>query len=61
MEVKQILVDQSKWNIKCPYSMKPEYITVHNTANDASAENEIKYMISNDNQVSFHMLLMIRK
>lgn len=54
MEVKQILVDQSKWNIKCPYSMKPEYITVHNTANDASAENEIKYMISNDNQVSFH-------
>lgn len=54
MEVRQILVDQSKWNIKCPYSMTPEYITVHNTANDASAENEIKYMISNDNQVSFH-------
>lgn len=54
MEVRQILVDQSKWNIKCPYSMKPEYITVHNTANDASAENEIKYMIGNNNQVSFH-------
>lgn len=54
MEVRQILVDESKWNIKCPYSMTPEYITVHNTANDASAENEIKYMISNDNQVSFH-------
>lgn len=54
MEVRQILVDESKWNIKCPYSMKPEYITVHNTANDASAENEIKYMIGNDSQVSFH-------
>ncbi len=54
MEVRQILVDESKWNIKCPYSMTPQYITVHNTANDASAENEIKYMIGNDNQVSFH-------
>ena len=54
MEYRQILVDESKWNIKCPYEMKPEYITVHNTANDASAENEINYMISNNNEVSFH-------
>lgn len=54
MKYRQILVDESKWNIKCPYEMKPEYITVHNTANDASAENEVKYMISNDNEVSFH-------
>ncbi len=29
-------------------------IVVHNTANDASARNEISYMISNNNQVSFH-------
>lgn len=34
--------------------MKPEFIVVHNTANDASAANEIAYMIRNDNQVSFH-------
>jgi len=34
--------------------MTPEYITVHNTANDASAENEIAYMISNNNEVSYH-------
>lgn len=54
MKYRQMLVDESKWNIKCPYEMKPEYITVHNTANDASAENEVKYMISNDNEVSFH-------
>lgn len=54
MEYRQILVDESKWNIKCPYEMKPEYITVHNTANDTSAENEINYMISNNNEVSFH-------
>lgn len=54
MKYRQVLVDESKWNIKCPYEMKPEYITVHNSANDASAENEVKYMISNDNEVSFH-------
>lgn len=54
MKYRQMLVDKSKWNIKCPYKMEPEYITVHNTANDASAENEVKYMISNNQEVSFH-------
>ena len=34
--------------------MVPEYVTVHNTANDASAANEVAYMISNNNEVSFH-------
>ena len=51
---KQNLVASSKHSIKCPYAMTAEYIVVHNTANNASAENEIKYMISNDNEVSFH-------
>lgn len=55
MEIKQKLVSQDKYNIKCPYEMKNvEYITIHNTANDASAMNEVSYMISNNNQVSFH-------
>lgn len=54
MKYIQNLVPESKWNIKCPYEMKPEYVSVHNTANDASAENEINYMINNDNEVSFH-------
>lgn len=51
---KKNLVSPSKYSIKCPYSMTPEFVVVHNTANDASAENEVKYMISNNNQVSFH-------
>ena len=34
--------------------MVPEFIVVHNTANDASAANEIAYMIRNDNATSFH-------
>jgi len=48
------LVPASKHGIKCPYEMDAQFITIHNTANDASAENEIKYMNSNNNQVSYH-------
>ena len=48
------LVPESKWGIKCPYSMTPKGITVHNTANDASARNEIAYMTNNDYETSFH-------
>ena len=54
MEIKKNLVEESKYNIKCPYEMNAEFVVVHNTANDASAENEIKYMIGNDKKVSFH-------
>jgi len=52
---KQNLLPASKYPIKSPYSMTPQFITVHNTANDASAENEIKYMLTNGNQVSYHV------
>lgn len=55
MNIKQNMVNGSKYGIKCPYAMIPQYITIHNTANDASAENEIKYMITNNNEVSFHV------
>lgn len=55
MNIRQMLVSPSKYQYKCPYSMNATRIVVHNTANDASANNEIKYMISNNNQVSFHI------
>ena len=48
------LCPKSKYNRKCPYKMTPEYITIHNTANDASARNEVAYMLSNNNQTSYH-------
>lgn len=54
MKIKQNLVSADKYAIKCPYSMRAELIVVHNTWNDASAENEIAYMIRNNNEVSFH-------
>ncbi|WJE24551.1 N-acetylmuramoyl-L-alanine amidase [Bacillus cereus] len=55
MEIRKNLVNSSKYGTKCPYTMNPEFITVHNTYNDATAENEVAYMIRNDNQVSFHI------
>lgn len=51
----QSLIDSSKYGVKCPYSMSPKGICVHNTANDAPAKNEISYMKSNNNEVSFHI------
>ncbi|MGG3789012.1 peptidoglycan recognition protein family protein, partial [Paenibacillus larvae] len=55
MEIRQMLVDPNKYGIKCPNKMSPKYITFHNTYNDAPAENEIRYMIGNNNEVSFHV------
>ena len=52
---RQNMVPSSKYSIKCPYSMNPQYITIHNTANSASADAEVRYMISNNNQVSYHV------
>jgi len=54
MNIIKNLVSSSKYNVKCPYSMDAQFIVVHNTANDASAANEVAYMISNNNKVSFH-------
>ena len=54
LTIKKIPMPQDKIPIKCPYIMTPTRIVIHNTANDASALNEIKYMQSNNNHVSFH-------
>lgn len=52
--VKKNLVSEAKYGLKCPNAMNAEYITIHNTANDASAANEISYMIGNTNSTSYH-------
>ena len=54
MQITKMLVPENKYNIKCPYEMTPEFIVIHNTANDASAMAEISYMIGNNKKVSFH-------
>ena len=57
VNIRKNLLPESLYSWKSPYTMKPTRIVVHNTANDASADNEIKYMLrdkSNGVQVSYH-------
>lgn len=54
MEIKQQLCPAAKYYLKCPNVMKPIGITIHNTANDAPAKNEIAYMLRNNDETSFH-------
>lgn len=55
MEIKESLLDKSKYSLKCPHSMNPNFIIVHDTANDAPAKNEVSYMKNNFSSTSFHM------
>ena len=55
MTPRQMLVATSKYALKCPYTMTPTTITIHNTANDASANNEVSYMRTNANATGFHI------
>ena len=50
-------ISSSKYSKKCPHSMTPKYITVHNTANDASARNEVSYMRNNSSSTSYHVAI----
>ncbi|MFF5995166.1 N-acetylmuramoyl-L-alanine amidase [Lysinibacillus sp. KU-BSD001] len=48
---KQVFLSSSKHKLKSPYSMTPQFITVHNTANEAAYHNR------NNNQVSYHVAI----
>lgn len=54
VEIRKVECPSEKVEIKCPYAMTPTRIVIHNTANDASAANEIAYMLSNNKETSFH-------
>lgn len=54
VKIVQNLVSPSKYYLKCPNVVTMKGITVHNTANDASAMSEINYMKSNPYEISFH-------
>ena len=54
LTITKVTCPSDKISVKCPYTMTPTGITIHNTANDASAMSEISYMLSNNNQVSYH-------
>lgn len=55
MEIIEQLISKSKYGLKCPHSLNPKYITIHNTGNSAAAQNEIKYMQKNASNTSFHI------
>ncbi len=50
-------IDRSLYQLKAPYTMTPEYITIHNTYNDATAVNEIAYMTRNTTSTSYHVAI----
>lgn len=50
-------IDRSLYSLKAPYAMTPEYITIHNTYNDATALNEIAYMHRNKAATSYHVAI----
>lgn len=54
IKIVKLIVPTAKYPIKCPYKMTPQFVVVHNTANDATARGEISYMTSNDKETSFH-------
>ena len=58
VKVRQNLLSSDLYSWKSPYSMNPTRIVVHNTANDASADAEIRYMKKSEaesgRQTSFH-------
>lgn len=54
MEIRQELCPEERYGVKCPFVRTPSRIVIHNTGNDAPAENEISYMLNRPEQVSFH-------
>ena len=55
--IRENLLSTRKYNLKVPVescAKDMKYIVVHNTGNDASAANEVAYMIRNDSSTSFN-------
>lgn len=57
VNIRKKMVATSKYSLKCPYSMNAQYITIHNTANNANANGEISYMIGNNSMTSYHFAI----
>lgn len=57
MEISKKIIDHSLWGLKCPHSMEPSYITIHNTANNASAAQEVAYLKKNTASTSCHIFV----
>lgn len=54
MNIIKNLLPEKEYPKKSPYLMTPIGVTIHNTANDLNARQEIAYMIKRPDIVSFH-------
>ena len=54
LPIKIVECPKEKYKTKCPHTMNPTRIVIHNTENDAPAANEISYMLSRPGEISFH-------
>ena len=54
LTITQKLIPTSRYNWKSHTTMNPIGICIHNTANEASAVNEIAYMTGIDQKISYH-------
>lgn len=54
MKIVSRLIPTTKHSKKAPYNMNPNCYVVHNTANDATASNEVAFMTRNNSATSFH-------
>ncbi len=54
LRIMEKLCPESRYGLKCPYMRKPSRVVIHNTGNDAPAENEVSYMINRGDEISFH-------
>jgi N-acetylmuramoyl-L-alanine amidase CwlA len=54
LQIVQKLIPVSRYNWKSYTTMNPIGICIHNTANEASALNEVSYMTRVDEKVSYH-------
>lgn len=52
--IRKVACPTNRYNKVCPYTMTPEFVIIHNTANNACAANEIAYMHRRTDSVSFH-------
>lgn len=50
-------IPTSLYPLKAPHAMTPQYVTIHNTYNDASAANEISYMTNNTSVTGYHVAI----
>lgn len=54
MKITQNICPPDRWWLKASNPMTPVGICIHNTANSATAQGEVNYMLGNDQWTSYH-------